>query len=319
MKALPAVYFHDQGVEVASLSDEILLGLKKTPKSLSPKFFYDEKGSNLFTEITRQPEYYLTRTEVELLRSHAGEISGLIGKECLLIEYGSGSSEKVRILLDTLKPSLYAPLDISKDYLLEAAEALGEEYPWLEVHATCVDFTREFALPFKSEKKHVSFFPGSSIGNFERKDAAKFIARIRSLVGRSGALLIGVDLKKDVVSLNAAYNDKAGVTADFNLNILEHLNREYNANFDLNFFVHEAKYDDIEGCIKMFLISKCDQSVCVAGHNFDLSVGERIHTENSHKYSVDELVGMAAKAGFSKSKNWLDADKLFGLFYFYNE
>ena len=319
MNALPSVYFHDQGVEVANLSNEILLGLTKTPKSLSPKFFYDEKGSNLFTEITRQPEYYLTRTEVELLRSHAREISGLIGKDSLLIEYGSGSSEKVRILLESLKPSLYAPLDISKDYLWEAAEALGKDYPWLEVHATCVDFTQKFVLPFKSEKKHVSFFPGSSIGNFERSDAAKFLARIRSLVGRSGALLVGVDLKKDVVSLNAAYNDKAGVTADFNLNILEHLNRQYEANFDLNSFAHEAKYDDIEGCIRMFLISQCDQSVCVAGHNFEFSAGERIHTENSYKYTVDELVGMAVNAGFSKSKNWLDSGKLFGLFYLYND
>ena len=319
MNARPLVYFYDQGVEVANLSDEILLGLGKTPKSLSPKFFYDEKGSHLFTEITRQPEYYLTRTEVELLRSHASEISGLIGKDSVLIEYGSGSSEKIRILLHSLKPSLYAPLDISKDYLLEAAEALGKEFPWLEVHATCVDFTREVVLPFKSAKKHVGFFPGSSIGNFDRSDAAKFLARIRSLVGRGGALLIGVDLKKDVLSLNAAYNDEAGVTAEFNLNILEHLNREYEADFDLNFFTHEAKYDDIEGCIKMFLISQCDQSVCIRGHNFKFFAGERIHTENSHKYTVDEMVEMAVNAGFSKSKNWLDADRLFGLFYLYNE
>jgi dimethylhistidine N-methyltransferase len=319
MNAWPTVYFYDQGVEAGNFSDEILVGLNKTPKNMSPKFFYDEKGSELFTEITQQPEYYLTRTETQLLRDHASEISELIGEDFLLIEYGSGSSEKIRILLDSLRPSLYAPLDISKDYLAHAAEALGREYPWLEVHATCVDFTVEFELPFESEKRHVSFFPGSSIGNFERSEAAVFLSRIRSLVGADGGLLIGVDMKKDIEVLNEAYNDKSGVTANFNLNILEHINREYGADFDLSQFRHEAKYDATEGCIQMFLVSTCDQSVSVAGHNFEFADGEKIHTENSHKYTVDEVLGMAVGAGFSSAKTWLDGDELFGVFYLYSE
>lgn len=319
MNALPTVYFYDQGVEASDFTDEIVEGLSKTQKTLSPKFFYDEKGSQLFTEITRQPEYYPTRTETQLLRDHASEISQLIGEDFLLIEYGSGSSEKIRILLDSLRPSLYAPLDISRDYLVQAAEALGREYPWLEVHATCVDFTVDFELPFESEKRHVSFFPGSSIGNFERSDAMEFLSRIRSLVGADGGLLIGVDMKKDIKVLNEAYNDKSGVTADFNLNILEHINREYGANFDLGRFRHEATYDVAQGCIQMFLVSTCDQSVSVAGHNFQFSDGEKVHTENSHKYTVDEVLGMAVGAGFSRAKTWLDEDELFGVFYLYSE
>jgi len=319
MNALSTVYFYDQGLDSGDFTDEILAGLNKPQKMLSPKFFYDEKGSELFTKITRQPEYYPTRTETQLLRDHASEISELIGEDFLLIEYGSGSSEKIRILLDSLRPSLYAPLDISRDYLAQAAEALGREYPWLEVHATCVDFTNEFELPFKSEKKHVSFFPGSSIGNFERVEAAAFLSRIRSLVGADGGLLIGVDMKKNMNVLNQAYNDKSGVTADFNLNILEHINREYGSDFNLRGFKHEASYDVLQGCIQMFLVSTCDQSVSVAGHNFQFSNGEKIHTENSHKYTVDEVLEMAVGAGFSKGKTWLDEDDLFGVFYLYSE
>jgi dimethylhistidine N-methyltransferase len=235
-----------------------------------------------------------------------------------LIEYGSGSSEKIRILLDSLRPSLYAPLDISRDYLVQAAEALGEDYPWLEVHATCVDFTVEFELPFKSEKRHVSFFPGSSIGNFERSEAVAFLSRIRSLVGAAGGLLIGVDMKKDVEVLNKAYNDDNGITADFNLNILEHINREYAADFLLSQFKHEATYDVLQGCIQMFLVSTCDQCVSVAGHDFRFSEGEKIHTENSHKYTVEEVLEMAVGAGFSEAKTWLDKGGLFGVFYLYS-
>ncbi len=243
----------------------------------------------------------------------------MIGKDFLFIEGGSGYTEEIRILLDSLRPSLYAPLDISRDYLAWAAEALGREYPWLEVHATCVDFTVEFELPFESEKRHVSFFPGSSIGNFERGEAAAFLGRIRSLVGADGGLLIGVDMKKDVGVLNDAYNDKRGITADFNLNILEHINREYGADFDLSQFTHEAGYDVEQGCIQMFLVSTCCQSVSVAGRDFEFAEGEKIHTENSHKYNVDEVLEMAVGAGFLKAKTWLDEDELFGVFYLYSQ
>jgi len=317
MNSLSTVYFYDQGVEPEDFSEEILVGLNAKPKRLSPKFFYDERGSHLFTEITRQPEYYLTRTETLLLQTHAQEISELIGDDFLLIEYGSGSSEKIRILLESLRPSIYAPVDISRDFLADAAEALGREYPWLEVHATCVDFTNEFELPFASEKRRVSFFPGSSIGNFDRIEALEFLARIRKLVGDDGGLLIGVDMKKDEALLNRAYNDARGVTAAFNLNILEHLNREYDADFDLDSFAHEASYNEDLGCIQMFLVSKKDQSIDVAGSVIDLQAGEKIHTENSHKYTVAEVIAMAETAGFTSYRVWQDDQKLFGVFYLY--
>lgn len=318
MNSLSSVHFYDQSLEITDHGDEILTGLSAQPKTLSPKFFYDEKGSELFTEITRQPEYYLTRVETQLLQLYVDEISELIGDDFILVEYGSGSSEKIRILLESLKPSIYAPLDISRDYLAHAAEALGREYPWLEVHATCVDFTGEFDLPFASEKRRVSFFPGSSIGNFERDEAQAFLKRIRNLVGDSGGLLLGVDMKKDPDILNDAYNDRNGITAEFNLNILNHLNQEYGANFDLNGFRHEAEYNEREGCVQMFLVSDKAQSVSVDGESIDFLANEKIHTENSHKYTVEEVHKMAVQAGFTKAKTWQDADKLFGVFYLYN-
>ena len=316
MNSLASVYFYDKAGPEQDFTGEIIEGFSASQKFISPKFFYDEPGSRLFTDITRQPEHYLTRTETGLLREHAGEISELIGDDILLVEYGSGSSEKIRILLENLRPSIYAPVDISRDYLAEAAEALGSEYPWLEVHATCVDFTQEFRLPFLSEKRRVSFFPGSSIGNFSRPEAARFITRIRKLVGADGGLLIGVDLKKDPAILNAAYNDQSGVTARFNLNILAHLNREYDANFDLDGFEHRAEYNIEKGCIEMFLVSLGDQTVEIGNEIFDFAADEAIHTENSYKYTVDEFVTLARNAGFNQATRWLDDESLFGVFYF---
>ncbi len=318
MNSLSSVHFYDRSVEIDDHGNEILSGLMERPRTLSPKFFYDEKGSELFTEITRQPEYYLTRVETSLLRKHVDEISDLIGDDFILIEYGSGSSEKIRILLDSLRPAIYAPLDISGEYLAQAAKALGQEFPWLEVHATCVDFTGEFELPFDSEKRRVSFFPGSSIGNFERHEAQAFLTRIRNLVGDNGGLLLGVDMKKDVAVLNDAYNDEKGVTAAFNLNILTHLNREYGADFDVEYFRHEAAYNEQEGCIQMFLVSEKDQKVSLNGQIIEFHAEERIHTENSHKYTVSEVEDMARKAGFGKINTWQDDDGLFGVFYLFN-
>ena len=319
MNSLSSVFFYDQEVQATDFTSELIDGFRASQKSISPKFFYDETGSKLFTEITRQPEYYLTRTEVALLQDHASAIGELIGDDSLLIEYGSGSSEKIRILLDNLKPSIYAPLDISREYLADAAEALGKEYPWLEVHATCVDFTKEFKLPFKSEQRRVSFFPGSSIGNFQRDEASIFIKRIRQLVGADGGLLIGVDLKKDVETLNAAYNDAAGVTAEFNLNVLEHLNRDYDANFDLSAFRHSAGFDPSKGCIEMFLVSQKHQYIQLCGEQFEFQENEAIHTENSHKYGTEEIIAMAREAGFNRVEYWCDENEFFGVFYFYSD
>ncbi len=309
------MYFYDQSVPGEDVATEVKQSLARSPKSIAPKFFYDERGSELFTEITRLPEYYLTRVETGLLRRHADEIASLTGENCQLIEYGSGSSEKIRLLLESLRPSVYAPLDISTEYLAQAANALASEYPWLEVHAVSVDFTDEFTLPFDREGRRVSFFPGSSIGNFSRPEAAAFLKRIRGLVGDDGALLIGVDLKKDEAVLNAAYNDAAGVTAAFNLNVLHHLNSELNADFDVEQFSHVAAYNDDEGCIQMHLRSEVEQTVSLDGQAISFSAGEMIHTENSHKYAVDEFLMMAKDAGFERSQSWLDDDSYFGVFF----
>ena len=315
MNSAASIFFYDQATDVQDHTVELLVGLGRTDKSISPKFFYDERGSELFTEITQQTEYYLTRVETSLLQQHAREIGQLIGEESVLIEYGSGSSTKIRILLENLKPSIYAPLDISKDYLSEAAKALAKEYPWLEVHATCVDFTSELELPFGTRKRKVSFFPGSSIGNFEPEYARAFLGRVKKLVGQDGSLLLGVDLKKDTSVLNAAYNDAAGVTAAFNLNVLQHLNDVYSANFDLNNFEHQSAYNMDKGCIEMFLVSKLAQEVMVGGRVFSFSAGERIHTENSYKYTVQEIEKMATGVGFSNLKVWTDPDELFAVIY----
>lgn len=312
------VYFYDHPPEPEDTAAQVVAGLRRSQKSISPKFFYDERGSELFTEITRQPEYYPTRTEIALLRDKCGELRHLIGEDCVLIEYGSGNSEKIRLLLESLRPRIYAPLDISRDYLARAAEAVAEEHPWLEVRAAWVDYSSDFELPFEAEGRKIGFFPGSSIGNFSRDDALEFLARLRCQVGKQGAVLIGVDMKKDASILNRAYNDAAGVTARFNLNVLSHLNREFDCDFRLERFDHHAEYNAVEGCIQMFLVSRQDQLVSIAGEKIRIRSGERIHTENSHKYSREEFQEMATKAGFSASRDWQDENGWFGLFYLHD-
>jgi len=312
-----SLYFYEIDPAIESLLDEILLGLSEDQKMIPPKYFYDERGSELFMEITRQPEYYLTRTENALLQRYAHEITAQIEEDCLLIEYGSGSSEKTRILLESLRPRAYAPLDISKDYLVAEAGALTIEFPWLEVHATCLDFTADFELPFSVDAKHVAFFPGSSIGNFNRTDASKFLGRVRRLVGKQGGMLIGVDLKKDPALLDAAYNDANGITESFNLNILNHLNEKFEADFVVSEFQHLAEYEADNGCVAMYLRSVVNQEVDIAGTRIKFTAGERIHTENSHKYFVDEFVDMAREAGFNEHKLWTDENNWFGVFYLY--
>ena len=309
------IFFHDLSSPSEHGGEELLKGLSAASKYISPKFFYDECGSELFTEITQQPEYYLTKTETKLLRDHVDEISRLIGKGCVLIEYGSGSSTKIKILLDSLRPSIYAPLDISKEYLISASEMLATEYHWLTVNATCVDFTAEFDLPFRNEQRKVGFFPGSSIGNFEPAQAMTFLGRIRNQVGDGGSLLLGVDLQKDVDLLNAAYNDVAGVTRLFNLNVLQHINDSFGGNFVLENFEHEASYNVAQGCVQMFLISQIDQEIELAGQSIAIGAGERIHTENSYKYTVGQVQDMAEAAGFRDTLIWTDSQELFGLFY----
>jgi len=307
--------FHDLHPPSADLAAEVLAGLRRRPRAIAPKFFYDARGSALFDAITETPEYYLTRTEVAILRAHAAEIAARVGSGSLLVEPGGGSCSKVRILLECLRPCAYVPMDISREHLLAAAEQVAAEFPWLEVHATCTDFTRQLAMPEASlpEGTRVAFFPGSSIGNFDPDAAVGFLAAVAELVGPGGFLLIGVDLKKDKAVLDAAYNDAAGVTAAFNLNLLARINRELGADFDLDAWRHRAHYDPALRRIEMHLESTRDQTVRVAGEAFAFAAGEGIHTENSYKYGIAEFQALAARAGFRREAVWTDTGGLFSV------
>jgi dimethylhistidine N-methyltransferase len=305
---------HEQQNEFLS---ESLAGLGAEQKTLSCKYFYDEQGSDLFQKICDLPEYYVTRTETKLLRDISDEIADVIGSGCEMIEYGTGSSEKMRIVLDALKePAAFIAVDISREHLLQVTESLAADRPDLTVHAVCADFTQPFDLPARTGGgNHVAFFPGSSLGNFTHEGAVNFMAGIAETVGPDGGLLIGIDLKKDVAILEAAYDDAQGVTAAFNMNLLVRLNAEFGANFDLDGFRHKALYNEDIGRIEMHLISLKEQSVTLDGKTFHFAEGENIHTENSYKYGVEEFQALAGRAGFTPVKVWTDADDLFSIHY----
>lgn len=289
------------------MTAEVVDGLSRWPKCLPPKFFYDERGSALFEEITALEEYYPTRTEVGILERHREAIAEAIGGQCFLIEYGSGASTKVRILLEALKPSGYMPVDISKEHLLEASRQLASEFEWLDVYPTCADYSRSFPLPEVVDgHRPVAFFPGSSIGNFEPEDAVAFLAEIVDVVGPGGELLIGVDTKKDPLVLERAYDDSEGVTARFNRNVLAHINDALGANFVPDNFEHLARYDEDRGRIEMHLVSRRPQQVTVAGNTFEFADGEPLHTENSYKYAPGEFDALAGRAGFAVEERWQD-------------
>lgn len=297
---------------------EILDGLRGQPKQVSPKFFYDELGSQLFDEICEQPEYYPTRTELDIMEDNLDEIAGLLGPAVSLIEYGSGSSTKTRLLLDRLQePTAYVPVDISKEHLASAAERLAAEYPDVEVLPVCTDFTKPFALPAlnRAAARNVVYFPGSTIGNFNMDDALNLLKVMRSEAGDDGGLLIGVDLIKSREILEPAYNDVAGVTADFNLNLLRRLNREHDADFELDKFRHEAVYDEDQNRIEMRLIALTEHTVNVGDEEFAFEAGEHIVTEHSHKFGVEQFAELAARAGFDVRSVWTDDDALFSVQY----
>jgi len=311
-----AIRFYDYHPPTDSFFTEVLDGLRVRPKRIAPKFFYDARGSQLFDAICDLPEYYPTRTEIEILKDHAPEISRLTGPDCLLIELGSGNSSKVRLLLEALQPTAYLPMDISRAQLLEAARVLAADYPWLEVHATCIDYSQRLDIPYSPDgARKVAFFPGSSIGNFEREDSIAFLRDVARVLRPGGALLIGVDLKKDPGVLHAAYNDSRGVTAEFNLNLLARINRELDGNFVLENFEHLAFYDQTCGRIEMHLVSRCEQTVQISGQRFHFAPGERLHTENSYKYNVDEFQELARQAGFQPLQVWTDPQRLFSVHY----
>ena len=312
-----SIYYYDEHPAHADFFSEVLQGLQRQPRQIPPKFFYDERGSELFDAICRTDEYYLTRTEQQLLQRHAVDIAGLIGERCLLIEPGSGNSKKVRLLLDELKPAAYLPMDISREFLYQAAGQVARDYPWLEVHATCVDFTAEFSLPWCPADAHrLIFFPGSSIGNFGPEQAEHFLSNLKNMAGENGSLLIGVDLKKDPLILNAAYNDAQGLTAAFNLNLLYRIQRELGAEIKPQQFSHRAFYNDQLGRIEMHLVSQQQQAIKIGDQRFRFAADETIYTESSYKYSVQEFIELAARAGYVSRQVWVDADNLFSLHYF---
>lgn len=300
--------------DLVSFRDSVLTGLERRQKTLDCKYLYDERGSVLFDEICRQPEYYPTRTETAILREQAGAIAEAAGPHAEIVELGSGASTKTRILLSALdRPARYLPLDISVDYLHAAAEDLRAAYPGLDVEPIAADFTKGLTLPARPGKGcRLLFFPGSTIGNFDRNEAGRMLARLREQMD-ADLFVIGVDLKKSPATLHAAYNDANGVTAAFNLNLLARINRELDADFDLNRFRHHARYSANLGRVEMHLLSVDDQTVRIGNRQFTFESGETIHTENSYKYAADEFIAMASRAGWTGDTMWTDPKRLFSV------
>jgi dimethylhistidine N-methyltransferase len=291
-------------------AEEMLAGLSRAPKEIACKYFYDRAGSHLFERICALPEYYQTRTELALLAAHAAEIAGLIGPDAEIVEFGAGSLRKVRILLDAARPAAYLPLDISGDYLGTVVRRLSADYPALALRPLVADFTRPLQIP--GEARRAGFFPGSTIGNFRPDAALALLRRMRGALN-GGGLLIGVDLVKDPARLHAAYNDAAGVTAAFNRNLMARANRELGADFDVNGFAHYAPYNPAAQRIEMYLVSQKRQSVRLGGRRFDFAAGEPVHTEDSHKYTIESFREMAAHAGFVPRAVWSDSERLFSI------
>ena len=310
--------FSESFIPADSFREDVIAGLSLPQKALPPKYFYDARGSRLFEAICRLKEYYPTRSELALTRGHIGEIARFAGKRSTLIEYGSGESMKSRLLIEALRPSAYIPVDISADALRQAAAKLQKRFPWLDMFAVHGDFSRPLEIPMSAgarsfSSRRVVYFPGSTIGNLAPQQAHAFLRMTRGQVGPRGAMMIGVDLKKDANLLHAAYNDAKGVTAAFNLNLLARINRELRGDFRLRRFRHYAFYNAARGRIEMHLVSLLPQAVNVGDHRFAFEAGESIHTENSYKYSIDEFRALARRAGFRGEKVWLDPKGLFAL------
>jgi dimethylhistidine N-methyltransferase len=296
--------------------NDILNGLLGRPKTLPCKYFYDSLGSQLFDEICLQPEYYPTRTELEIMHRAVPEIRDRVGPGSQLVEFGSGSSIKTKLLLAALhRPLEYIPVDISAEYLKKTATGLSQEFPDIKILPIAADFTKPNLAPLlpQSYSRRVIYFPGSTIGNFTPLQSKELLSEIRKLAGKRGQLLIGVDLKKSPAILNAAYNDRAGITARFNLNLLTRINRTLEANFDLHAFKHQALYNEELGRVEMHLISLKTQEVSIGRQVIEFVKGETIHTENSYKYSLDEFGEIASEARFQLQHYWLDPDQLFSV------
>ncbi|TMH86812.1 MAG: L-histidine N(alpha)-methyltransferase [Betaproteobacteria bacterium] len=315
-RAPGVVRFYSFLPRAQGLSEDVLAGLALPQKSIPPKYFYDEQGCRLFEAICELPEYYLTRTEMAILHGNIAEIAQFVGPEAQLIEFGSGVQAKTRILIQALQTQLYVPIDIAIDTLRASSSELARRFPFLNIVGICADHTRPIALPefvgVPIRRKTV-FFPGSTIGNFTPAEALVFLRQARKMAGAGGVLLIGVDLKKDKATLDAAYADGRGVTEQFNLNLLHRINRELAADFQVKRFRHKAFYDPILGRVEMHLESQYSQFVHVAGRRFDFAPGETIHTEISCKYSIAEFQELGKRAGFTPEKVWTDSEQLFSV------
>ena len=298
--------------------EDVLLGLAGAQKQLPCKYFYDQRGSQLFDRICTLDDYYLTDAELTITRQYADQIAGQIGPNCQLIEYGSGSGIKTEILLDCLiDPAAYVPVDISNKHLKKTAARLSRKYPDLQIRPVCVDFARSFRVPECDCRvgRRVIYFPGSTIGNFVTDQAQRLLTSMASVCGSGGGLVIGADLKKDVAILEAAYNDGPGVTAQFNLNLLHRINRELSADFQLDQFRHRAVYNAVESRIEMYLVSRCSQTVTVGERRFEFHSGETICTEYSHKYDIESFRALASGAGWRVEHVWTDPKHLFSVQY----
>ncbi|MCC5812745.1 MAG: L-histidine N(alpha)-methyltransferase [Ectothiorhodospiraceae bacterium] len=300
----------------ATFLEDVLAGLSAPEKHLHPKYFYDALGSQLFDRICELPEYYLTRTELAIMAQHGKDMGRALGSNVLLVEPGSGSSVKIRLLLDAMeKPAGYVPVEICQEHLEASASALQRDYPGLDIRPVCADFTRPFPVPRVRTipRCNLVYFPGSTLGNFAPPQAEELLANLHRVAGPGGGLLLGVDLRKDPGVLKPAYDDAQGVTAAFNLNLLTRINRELGADFSTDDFCHQAVWNDTESRVEMHLVSRCRQQVRVAGRVFRLEKDEPIVTEYSYKYSRRGLADFAERTGFTVERCWTDPKEWFSV------
>ena len=311
--------FYDLLPPQHGMLDEVMNGLALPQKEIQPKYFYDARGCRLFESICDLPEYYPTRTELAIMRSDAQAMAEVLGPECCVIEIGCGNSEKTRLLLEALHPLEFVAVDIAREQLETSCSRLEKSFAGVSIVALRADFARPVALPvdgLRQARRRVLYFPGSTIGNFTQAQAREFLGRWAKTLGPGGGALIGVDLKKDTAVLEAAYNDAQGVTAEFNLNILAHLNHEFGADFDVHAFRHRAFYNAGHSRIEMHLVSSNDQKVTIGGRNFSFRTHETIHTESSCKYSIPEFQELGRAAGYTPVQCWTDDRRLFSVHYF---
>ncbi|MEO7148859.1 MAG: L-histidine N(alpha)-methyltransferase [Rhodanobacteraceae bacterium] len=315
-RALQTAPLRDHRPGRDEILDDVLAGLRRAPKRLPSKYFYDARGSQLFERICEQPEYTLMRDELAIMRARADEIAAVVGPDALVVEYGSGSGLKTRLLLEHLRtPVAYVPVEISRSALTASVQALRRDFPGIEMLPVCADFTRSVALPrpARRARRTLVYFPGSTIGNFETREAAQLLRQMRAEMGRDGAALIGVDLQKDPATLEAAYNDAAGVTAEFTLNMLVRFNRELGTDFDLATFRHRARWNPLAGRIETHIVSKVEQTVRVDGETFRFDAGETMLVEYSGKYSLEAFARLAEHAGLRVARVWTDEARRFSV------